>query len=431
VSHSRCPETMTSPEQHPLFLLWVGATQAANFAFFLALTRCARGWVRTISAYIVYVVMLIAVFPSHPLAHGGADGTSGSLSVSFICFFSLWALLATSMSRGVPGRRLFGSVLCGIHQLIAFAVSLLFMRNFASVGPLLATALMILMAWFLIRWILPRVERMPDASGWLYLNLMAVSLFVLLYGTCLRPVYVASADPANVFLFGAAAIVAVAFFPTAIAFSEKSSMAFALASVESSLRTMAGEMTERREVIARARQIRNDRLMHRETLIGLLKQNRVEEALDYLAKLQETIEVPLLAESVWCENETVNAILAGYSRKASAAGLRFSAMASIDTHCVLPEVELVELLSNLLEIGLGVASPEGEVTCLLRQRDGSFGVTVSTTVAPEFKLSDDGYPVTRPNASLESVLALSRKHKGECRYRQADGILTGNALFPL
>jgi len=344
----------------------------------------------------------------------------------------LWGALTMAMSGGVLGRRLFAVILCGIHQLVAFSVSLLILRHLdtALAGPLLASGGMALMGWLLISWIQPRVERMPDNAGWSYLNIMAVSLFVLLYAAGIWPIFVATESAEHVILFSVAAFVAIVFFPTALAFSERNRLASAAVAVEESLRLMADAMDARREVIAEARKIRNDRRDRRAMLADLLRQGKVKEALDYLERLDAGKEDLQLAESVWCENETVNAILSGYSRKAAAAGLRFSAMASVcEQDIPLPEVEMVEIVSNLLEVAIRTASARGEVTCLLRQRGESFGVTVTNTVSPEFKLTGEKLPLSRSDVCLASVLGLVRKYHGECHYRVSGGQLTGDILL--
>jgi len=418
-------------EPSPFFILWILTTQGVNLAFYLALTRVAYGWARTLGAYFVYFAALAVVFPRSPFVHGGEDGAAGMLSVSFICFFCLWTVLSLVMSRGAFGRRFFATILCGIHQLIAFSVSLLLMRHLKSenVGTLLATGLMALMGWFLIARIRPRIRKMPDNLGWAYLNVTAVALFVLLYSAGIWPVFVATGAPDHVLVFFIATVVAIVFFPMALAFSEKSRLVSTLAMVEDNLRTMAGEMTSRGEMIAAARQVRNDSRFRRATLAEMLRQGKVEEAIAFLEKHDDENTELKLAESVWCENETINAILSGYSRKAASAGLHFSAMASVSAQCNLPEVELVEMVSNLLEVAIGAADVKGEVTCLLRQRTGSFGVTVTNTVSPDFRLNADDLPVIRPNDSLASVSRLTRKYKGEYHYQVADGILTCDVLL--
>jgi len=422
---------MTQPELTAGFVVWITTMQCVNFALYLGITQVTYGWAKTIGAYLIYFALLAAAFPMMPLVHGGSQGTAGALSVSFLAFYSLWSGLTMLLSRGAPGRRLFAILLCGIHQLIAMSFSLLIMQRLQSavLGPLAASGLMALMGWFPLAWVRPRVERMPDQSGWSYLNVMTASLFVLLYAAGIWPIFLAGEASDHILLFTVAALVAIVFFPTALAFSEKSRLASSVASVVDNLRLMAEEMESRHEIIARARQIRNDRRNRRTALTGLLKQGKVDEALSYLERLGDAGEDDPQTESVWCENETVNAILAGYSRKAAATGLHFSAMASVNEECQLPEVEIVEMISNLLEIAIRTASGTGDVTCLIRQRTESFGVTITNTVATDFKLSAEGLPAASSDANLENVLALVRKYRGNCRYRLDKGLLSCETLL--
>jgi len=211
-------------------------------------------------------------------------------------------------------------------------------------------------------------------------------------------------------------------------FSEKCREASSFASVEDNLRLMAKELDSRREIIAAARQIRNDRRIRREKLADLLRQGKVQETLDYLQQLSED-EAILPQESVWCENETVNALLSGYSRKANAAGLRFSAMASIIDRGTLPEIEIVEMVSNLMEVAFKTADARGDVTCLVRQRSDSLGVTVSNSVKAGFTLNTEGLPLPGNDENLSSALGLAHKCRGECHYRLERGLLTCESIL--
>lgn len=412
------------------FIVWIVTTQCVNFAFYLSVTNVACGWPRTLGAYLIYFALLAGAFPLTPLVHGDAQGSAGALSLTFISYFALWSCLTMAMSRGVPGRRFFSIVLCGIHQLIAIPLSLLLMHHLRStvLGPLLASVLMAALGCFLIAWVRPRVQRMPDKSGWLYLNILAASLFVLLYSAGIWPIYVATESAEHTLLFCITAAIAFIFFPTALVFSEKSSQAASFASVEDNLRLMAKELDSRCEIVASARQIRNDRRNRRETLANLLRQGKVQEALDYLSRLAET-DGTSEGDSVWCENETVNALLSGYSRKAAAAGLHFSAMADINVRTAQSEVEIVELVSNFLEIAFKTASPSGDVTCLIRLRENLLGVTVSNSVAPDFRLTAEGMPLAGHDVNLENVTDLARKLGGECRCQIDNGLLKCEALL--
>jgi len=413
------------------FIIWIATTQCVNFAFYLAITRVARGWRRTIAAYFVYFAALAAIFPLTPLAHGSEHGTAGTLSLTFVGFFTLWGILTIVMSRGAVGRSLFAVILCGAHQLIAFAASLLIIHHASSTitGALLASGVMALMGWFLVAFVIPRTRRMPDRSGWTYLNVMTIAIFALLYAAGIWPIYVPTGSLENIIIFAVAAVVAVVFFPTAIAFSAKSHQASSLASVEENLRMMAEQLESRRETIAKARQIRNDRRSRCEAIIEMLKLGKIDEALTYLNQLKDEASDLQSSQSVWCTNETINAVLSGYERKSEAAGVRFSAMASIGEQSELPELEMVELITNLLEVAIRTTRAHGEVTCLIQQQKDSFGVTVTNTAVPDLRLSDDGLPLAASDTNLSNAINLARKCHSECHYRLNDGRLTCEVIL--
>jgi len=237
-------------------------------------------------------------------------------------------------------------------------------------------------------------------------------------------VFVATCSMDHVVHFVVANIVAAAYFPVALSFAEKNRAESTLALVENNMRRMADEMRARRGAIDEARRIRHDQRHHRIAVCEMLLNGKVKEALAYLEAMEKAHDEMPLSKLVWCENETANAILAGYARKAMAAGVRFSAVANIGRQSHLPDVDAVALVANILEDAIHAAGRGGEVTCTLRHREDSFGLTVTNTVPPDFRLSPEGLPCAERGIGLESVRKVVEKYDGTSVYSLADGVLT-------
>lgn len=195
---------------------------------------------------------------------------------------------------------------------------------------------------------------------------------------------------------------------------------------------MMSEVKVRRAAIDEARRIRHDRRHHLIALGNLLVRGQTREALEYVSAMDEGMG-PSATAHIWCANETINAVLAGYARKAAEKGVDFTAEAHVERTAPLPEAELVTVVANLVENainaygeieGCGLKIEQRRVCVTLRQRGELFGLTVSNDVPPDFQLSRAGLPCTEPGVGLDSVRDVVARYSGEWLYTLADGRLT-------
>jgi len=291
------------------FVVRVVTTQCVNFAFYLAVTRVARGWLKSIGAYFVGYLMPLTVCMIwlDPHLHGAACGANGSLAIGFIVFFVVWGAVVLTMSRGVGGLelRLFSVLVCGVHQVGAFSFSLMLMHRVKPepVGALLGCVVMAAMGALLVLKTLPRVRTLENGAGWRELNLTAVMNFTLLYTTGIWPSYVPTGSWEDIGKFLVANAVAVAYFPVALAFAERQRTVSALAIVERSMELMTKEVSARRSAIDDARRQRHDRRHHRIVLAEYLLRGQTDRALAYLEQLDGESDQSAAAKFVWCEND--------------------------------------------------------------------------------------------------------------------------------
>jgi len=405
------------------FVPWIVLTQAVNIAFYLALTRAVRGWGRTIGVYLVgYLVPLAcSLFGTNGLLHGESQGGAGWLAVGFVIFYCLWGVLATVMSKGSLGRRLFAVLVCGVHQVGAFAFSLLVMHNVPSValGSALGCLIMGVMGGIFLLRILPLVMKMSDRTGWRDLNLTAVMNFLLLYVSGIWPMYVPTGDWSDVMRFIVANAVAVVYFPVALVFADRNRAAAELAHVENSMRQMEAEMRARRAVIDEARREDHDRRHHLRTIAEFLSTGNPEKALTYVQGLQDEAS-PKLKITIWIENETVNAIFAGGERLARAEGVAFVAEADVPRQISVSDIDLVAILANLIENAIHAAPRGTSVAVRLAYENDILRFRVSNAVKGGFELKD-GLPCAEPDIGILSVRTIIEKHHGFFGYQLKDG----------
>jgi len=407
------------------FMVWIVTTQCVNFAFYLAVTRAARGWARTVAVYLMgYLVPLtVCLLYVNPLLHGGARGASGTLSVGFALFYGLWGVLAVAYARTPFGRNLFSVLVCGVQQIGALSVTLLAMRYIRpeGLGALVGCLLMAGMGAFLFFFILRRVRRMPDRSGWWYLNVVAAANLVLLYATGLWPTSVVEGGFVPVVNFVIAGIVAVVFIPVALAFAERSRAEHALKLVESNTKALLAELVSARSIEAGTRRIRHDTRHHVDVVREMLAAGRVQEADEYLSNVNrhELLTVNMRRR---CGNPLVDALLAVADRKAVSCGKVLSATSDVLASLPLDEPDAVSLIGNLLENAIRHGSGDRVRASVTLEHGKILRLLVSNGVEPGFALVG-GLPTETEGVGLMSVRQVVEKYHGVMGYEVKDDML--------
>jgi len=401
------------------------------FAALCAITRVGRGWALQSLGLVALCgsdALLEFLWCSRPMP------LDLWLSVCFAVKWSVIAVLIFGLSRASRGRRLFLSIAYGAYAVCYAAVfHLLAYRNVLGLdeGAAFATGLAVVAILNLafIFWVLPQMPGDCRHYRWRVSSVVAGVIAASLFVSGVWPISVLTAPPRYCSAFALASVVAWVAFPLLCRMMRERLFAVA---ADHRLELMMAEMKVRRSAIDLARRLRHDQRHHRAQIAEYMLSGQYEKVFEYLGALdEEAREVPM-DKLVWCENETVNAILSGCSRKAAATGVAFAAEAHVGRTVALPDVELVAVVANLVENAIDACRPPSpvlitlaspKVTCVLRQREFGIGITVTNPVPAGFALSDRGLPCAEPGVGMESVRRVVERHGGQWTYELTDGIL--------
>lgn len=348
------------------------------------------------------------------------------LAVSFCSVGTVFALLVFVLSRDAWGRRVF--VFLNYTAYSAWYVPVFHLVAYRNVfglsevgacfaGLVLALAANLAFLVWIVRW----VPRGGHGFSWWSSNLAAGVVVASLYVGGIWPVSLVTAPARFCAPFVLASAVAWVVFPLLIRsiFAHRRN-----AAVEHSLALMTVEVKVRRAAIDFARRLRHDERHHRAQIAEYMLLGQYDRVFDYLRELDAQAEETSLGRLIWCENETVNAILSGCDRQASARGIPFKARAQVERGEGLPDVELVAVLANLVENALNGCCGKGGVEVDLNQRPFGIGIRVTNPVAPDFALSPEGLPCRHPGIGMESVRRVVERYDGQWTYELKDGVLT-------
>jgi len=366
------------------FVIWYATLHVVNAGMYLAVTRASKGWAKTIAGLCAFLGLAVLV---SVLMNVGDGNTRRFEPLAFPTLFGSWWVITMALTKGPFGRAFFAATLLGAHQVAVGAFCHLIRRYVESTGLeiVLSCGLVLTMGAFAMWWVAQRILRLPPSVDWRMLDIEIVLLLLLVYATGVWPISVPTETWRESLPFVVAVLILVSYFPLVFRQSEQSRKAALLVLAEENTRQMAEEMRTWRVAIDEARRIRHDRRHHCAAMAEFLRAKQYDRALAYA----EGLAVGLKGAGemfIWCENETVNAILSGSSRKALAAQVRLEAEASVPRQLTIPDVELVAVLSNLIENAIAGAGAwkvkaEGQgqqrnlLTCAAAPLSGGRGAT--------------------------------------------------------
>lgn len=172
----------------------------------------------------------------------------------------------------------------------------------------------------------------------------------------------------------------------------------------------------------------HDRRHFNNTLLELLKDNMIEDAIEFLKK-QSNVQVFQLKK--YCENTLVNAATSYYIGIAEEKGIVTKVNIDIPNTLTVESIELAMVISNLLDNAINACDalgderkPEISFTC---RNVGRLVVEVINPCHKSIRLDEKGYPMTKESnhgIGTKSVLAFAEKNDSELIYKIEEGIFS-------
>jgi len=404
-----------------------------EFVALCAMTRGGRGWPFRLLGF---VVLLGVDFLLDRWWRRGLMSLDEWLAVCFLCNWVTLAVLTVVLSRESLGRRIFLALAYGAYA-VCFAVvfHLFAYRNVCGLPEMAAGAIGLVvvggMNLVFLHWILPWMPRENRVYRWRDPCIVAGAVFANMFACGLWPISAVTAPVRHGLAFVLASFTAWVAFPLLCRAMRD---CWCRISAEHNLELMVSEVNVRRAALDEARRLRHDYRHHCIVLGDLLLKGKTKVALEYLNVLDEGKgDLPDVTR-IWCENETLNAILAGSARKAAAKGVVFSAEAHVERMSPLPDVEMVAVVANLIENAIDACEKvkgdgRGKVVVIFRQRGNMFGLTITNPVSSDFRLSPVGMPCVEPGVGLCSVKRVIEHHSGDWQYTLENGLLTCEVMM--
>lgn len=181
------------------------------------------------------------------------------------------------------------------------------------------------------------------------------------------------------------------------------------------------------------RQLRHDIANHLMTMTVLVEED-TEKAKEYLQNLTETFHS--LKSVVYCENQIVDAVLFSKSAEAEAMGIPFTPAASLPHHVNIDDLDLMSLLSNLLDNAFTAASQATDpfVEVVIKEHASTI-VTSVRNALPDHTIPDLKHTTKQDKEAhglgIKIVEEICRKYNGSFLTTQEAGVFEAKALLLL
>lgn len=192
------------------------------------------------------------------------------------------------------------------------------------------------------------------------------------------------------------------------------------------LRQAQVEFASLRQIQQSAATYRHDMRHHLALLQGLASEGKLAEIKEYLRIAQSDIDA--ITPHRFCENETVNLILASFATKAKKAQIQLTVDAQLPATLPLSDTELCSLLSNALENAIlacaKISDPnERQIKLRVYSKNNRLCIDIRNCYQTE-PTFHDGIPVSQVQGhgfGTKSMVHIVERHGGICQFTVKDG----------
>jgi len=196
--------------------------------------------------------------------------------------------------------------------------------------------------------------------------------------------------------------------------------------LDTQLRQAQTEIASLRQMQQNAAAYRHDMRHHLALLQGLASKECIEEIKEYLRVAQSDIDA--ITPMRFCENETVNLILASFAAKAKQSGILLTVEAKLPDSLPLSDTELCSLLSNALENAISACkniadSKKRHIKLRMYTKNNKLCIDIRNSYQTE-PIFYQGLPVSKEQGhgfGTKSMVRIVEKHGGVCQFSVKDG----------
>ena len=338
-------------------------------------------------------------------------------------------------TKGKLAQRIFTMLTYSILFCIVMSLFTMFNGTFGELHPILTariqSALLFAIVFYFLRYVCPlcRTAARNITTGWAPLIFVNIVFLITVILSSVFPVRLTTFnDPAVItFIFLSVSIMAV--YPVIFSNINSLSEAAMKRAVETQNELLLAQIEAETAQLAADSHERHDRRHHNLIMLEYANNGDLESVKEYLSNLVES-DNEVWGEVRYCENMTMNTVLAVYERRAKENGIavKISAEGSRDLN-VLPQ-DLVIVIANLFENAINATAKlkknDKRKDILIKERSQRLVIKVENPCKANLSFDESGYGV-----GIRSVIATTTKYEGMYDFTVEDGIFSAKTILNL
>lgn len=181
--------------------------------------------------------------------------------------------------------------------------------------------------------------------------------------------------------------------------------------------------------------LRHDMRHHLSTLSGLLDNQELSRAHQYISQLGNNLMQ--VKQERFCANAVINAIICYYAAIMKREGIRFIVQVQISDHLPMDDMDIGAVLSNALENAHNACvklllDADRFIELKFIQHKKQFVLDISNSYDGTVEFDGDGRPVSQREdhgVGSQSILAFVRKYHSTIDYSAMDGVFNIRIMF--
>ena len=338
-------------------------------------------------------------------------------------------------TKGKLAQRIFTMLTYSIFFCIAMSLFTMFNGTFGELHwiltALIQAALLFAIVFYFLRYVCPlcRTAARNITTGWAPLIFVNIVFLITVILSSVFPVRLTTFnDPAVItFIFLSVSIMAV--YPVIFSNINSLSEAAMKRAVETQNELLLAQIEAETAQLAADSHERHDRRHHNLIMLEYANNGDLESVKEYLSNLVES-DNEVWGEVRYCENMTMNTVLAVYERRAKENGIavKISAEGSRDLN-VLPQ-DLVIVIANLFENAINATAKlkknDKRIDILIKESSQRLVIKVENPCKANLSFDESGYGV-----GIRSVIATTSKYEGMYDFTVEDGIFSAKVILNL
>lgn len=201
-----------------------------------------------------------------------------------------------------------------------------------------------------------------------------------------------------------------------------------------SAKAMRNRLMAAEEKVETERIIRHDRRHFEAMLYELLENNNVDKAKELL---KDRLSVEPAKMRRWCDNETINATIEYYVKKAESLDIKTDVSLNIPKELSVDSLQLAIALSNLIENAIHANEKLPEEERFINMKavcKRQLLISIANACADGIKLNENGLPFTEKEGhgiGTKSVLAFAEQNNSEVVYCVENNVFTTQLMIQL